>query len=55
MPGPREAHSSTSFFRCDSANVFLMLVLDLAAATVHGHHLLDLNQVYGLKEAPAVG
>ncbi|MEU8077914.1 hypothetical protein AB0B31_20950 [Catellatospora citrea] len=33
---------------CDTANVFLVLVLDLDAGNVHGHHLLDLNQVYGL-------
>ena len=33
---------------CDTADVFLVLVLDVPARTVTGHHLLDLNQVYGL-------
>jgi hypothetical protein len=29
-------------------NVFLVLVLDLPAARVLGHHLLDLNRLHGL-------
>lgn len=29
-------------------NVFLAVVVDLARDTIFGHHLLDLNQEYGL-------
>ena len=29
-------------------NVFLVIVLDMKARTVLGHHLLDLNMDYGL-------
>ncbi|WP_212844562.1 hypothetical protein [Catellatospora sp. IY07-71] len=36
--------------RCETANVFLVLVLDLAARNVHGHHLLDLNRLYSLAD-----
>jgi hypothetical protein len=35
--------------RCDTPNVFLVLVLDLRAETVMGHHLLNLNKLYGLE------
>ncbi|MFC4149551.1 hypothetical protein ACFO0M_25165 [Micromonospora mangrovi] len=33
---------------CETPNVFLVLVLDLRAGSVLGHHLLDLNRLYGL-------
>jgi hypothetical protein len=33
---------------CATADVFLVLVLDLAGRSVAGHHLLDLNRLYGL-------
>jgi hypothetical protein len=33
---------------CEQSNVFMALVLDVAAGTVVGHHLLDLNEIYGL-------
>jgi hypothetical protein len=33
---------------CETPNVFLVLVLDVAGRRVAGHHLLDLNQLYGL-------
>ena len=33
---------------CTTANVFLVLVLDVTASSVAGHHLLDLNRRYGL-------
>jgi hypothetical protein len=32
----------------ETPNVFLVLVLDTAARRVAGHHLLDLNRIYGL-------
>ena len=35
--------------RCDTPNVFLVLILDLRAAAVTGHHLLNLNKLYGLE------
>ncbi|GAA2829443.1 hypothetical protein [Crossiella cryophila] len=35
FPGPR--------------NVFLVVVLDVPAGAVLGHHVLDLNQVYGVR------
>jgi hypothetical protein len=34
--------------QCEATNVFLVLVLDLHERAVAGHHLLDLNEVYGL-------
>jgi hypothetical protein len=34
--------------KCETPNVFLTLVLDLTGRSVAGHHLLDLNQIYGL-------
>jgi hypothetical protein len=33
---------------CETPNVFLVLVLDVIARSVVGHHLLDLNRLYGL-------
>jgi hypothetical protein len=30
------------------ANVFLVIVVDIAASAIHGHRLLDLNAEYGL-------
>ncbi|MEU7997315.1 hypothetical protein AB0B83_18535 [Micromonospora sp. NPDC049060] len=38
---------------CDTPNVFLALVLDLRTASVAGHHVLDLNQIYGLSQPSA--
>ncbi len=35
----------------EDKNVFMVLVLDLASRTVHGHRLLDLNREYGLDRA----
>lgn len=29
-------------------NVYLAVVVDVTANAVHGHHLLDLNELYGL-------
>jgi WD40 repeat protein len=34
--------------RCDTPNVFLVMVLDLPRRQVYGHHLLDLRKLYGL-------
>ncbi|XVU23970.1 hypothetical protein ACQPZJ_43165 [Actinoplanes sp. CA-054009] len=34
---------------CERPNVFLVLVLDVPARVVTGHHLLDLNRLYGLR------
>jgi hypothetical protein len=34
--------------QCETPNVFLVLVLDLIGRSVAGHHLLDLNRLYGL-------
>ncbi|MET7670941.1 hypothetical protein [Micromonospora luteifusca] len=33
-------------------NVFMALVLDLRAASVLDHYLLDLNELYGLSQPP---
>lgn len=33
--------------QCETPNVFLVLVLDMGSHSVVGHHLLDLNQIYG--------
>jgi hypothetical protein len=33
---------------CEMPNVFLVLVLDVVDDSIVGHHLLDLNRVYGL-------
>lgn len=35
--------------RCETPDVFLVLVLDLAGRRVHGHHLLDLGRLYGTR------
>ena len=32
-------------------NVFMAVVLDLSEGKVFGHHLLDLNELYGFNEA----
>ncbi|MEU3456887.1 hypothetical protein ABZ671_25290 [Micromonospora sp. NPDC006766] len=32
-------------------NVFMALVLNLRTASVLGHHLLDLNELYGLSQS----
>ena len=34
--------------RSEDRNVFMVIVLDRDAGTVHGHRLLDLNREYGL-------
>ena len=34
--------------KCATPNVYLVLVLDVNDSSVVGHHLLDLNRVYGL-------
>ncbi|MDG4820988.1 hypothetical protein O7635_03855 [Asanoa sp. WMMD1127] len=34
--------------RCETANVFLVLILDLERDQVLGHYLLDLGNLYGL-------
>ncbi len=34
---------------CQTSNVFLVLVLDVPERLVAGHHLLNLNQIYGLR------
>ncbi|MCO6048130.1 hypothetical protein NG895_29905 [Aeoliella sp. ICT_H6.2] len=33
-------------------NVFLVIVVDLEAKAIFGHHLLDLNEKYGLPPNP---
>lgn len=33
---------------CETPNVYLVLVLDVPGRSVVGHHLLDLNRIYGL-------
>ncbi|GIF50855.1 hypothetical protein DFJ67_4187 [Asanoa ferruginea] len=45
MPGRGCQHVAVA---CETPNVFLVLVLDLNASSVLGHHLLDLNRLYGL-------
>jgi len=41
-------------FGTATPNVFLVVVVAIAAATVYGHHLLDLNELYGVNaKAPA--
>jgi hypothetical protein len=34
-------------------NVFLVIVVDHLQAAVHGHHVLDLNKLYGIKSTGA--
>jgi hypothetical protein len=46
MPGDRWEHV---LVESDDKNVNLVLLLDLDAQQVHGHFLLDLNEMYGLK------
>ena len=31
-----------------SKNVYLVVIIDLHHRAIHGHHLLDLNKLYGL-------
>jgi len=33
----------------NTPNIFLVVVVDLDRDSIHGHHLLDLNQKYGLE------
>jgi hypothetical protein len=33
-------------------NVYLVVIVDLAHDTIHGHRLLDLNREYGLSKTP---
>ena len=35
-------------------NVYLTVVVDLVGDVIHGHHLLDLNEKYGLTEGGEV-
>ena len=51
-PSPRHELTRTASYQgvhipCDTANVFLVLVLDLWRQQVHGHHVLDLRRLYG--------
>jgi hypothetical protein len=32
----------------DQRNVFMVIVLDLTRRVVYGHHLLNLNELYGV-------
>lgn len=34
----------------DDKNVFLVVVVDVPLATILGHHILNLNRVYGLED-----
>ncbi|GAA2864373.1 hypothetical protein Acy02nite_71660 [Actinoplanes cyaneus] len=45
MPGTALQHV---LVECETPNVFLVLVLDVPGGSVAGHHLLDLNRLYGL-------
>jgi hypothetical protein len=45
MPSTRMQHVLVA---CETPNVFLVLILDLERSTVLGHHLLNLNHLYGL-------
>ena len=45
MSGGRHQHVLVA---CETPNVFLVIVLDLHVLSVLGHHLLDLNRLYGL-------
>ncbi len=44
MPGGIYQHVLVD---CDEPDVFLVLVLDLPASSVFGHHVLDLHRLYG--------
>ena len=48
MPGGSYEHVLVG---CPTPNVFLVLVLDVADRSVTGHHLLDLNKLYGLTDS----
>jgi hypothetical protein len=37
-------------FGCEEPNVFMVIVADLQTLTIRGHHLLDLNVEYGLRD-----
>ena len=37
----------------DTKNGYLVVVIDLKAKQVHGHHVLNLNEKYGLPTPPA--
>lgn len=37
-------------FMTDTKNVYLVVVVDLNADRVRGHHILDLNEKYGVAE-----
>lgn len=39
--------------KSEDKNTHMVLVLDLASKSVHGHRLLDLNREYGLNEETA--
>jgi hypothetical protein len=45
MPATNHQHV---LIRCETANVFLVLILDLRQRQVYGHHVLDLRKLYGL-------
>jgi hypothetical protein len=45
MPATNHQHA---LIRCETANVFLVLVLNLPHRQVYGHRLLDLRKLYGL-------
>lgn len=42
------SHYQHVLVRCETPNVFLVLVLDLPRRQVYGHHVLDLRRLYGL-------
>ena len=45
MPGARWEHV---LLPCEAPNVFMVIVIDREQGQVYGHHLLDLNRLYGL-------
>lgn len=44
---PTKSHQHV-LVKCEDANVFLVVILDLRQRQVYGHHLLDLRKLYGL-------
>jgi hypothetical protein len=40
-------HHQHVLIRCETPDVFLVLVLDLSGQKVHGHRLLDMGRLYG--------
>jgi hypothetical protein len=44
---PESGHEHV-LVQCETPNVFLVLVLNLTSHSVMGHHLLNLNRLYGL-------